>query len=196
MWYRIELNKDGGMRSCVEVSGSLLEGRSVHYVEADSKESAIAILASAWVKRKEKLVSNMKARKAAHAAAGLCGLCSRPQVPGLLLCQKHRDERKTARTDADYSPKRKQRKPKITIEEQALAMARTKERERLRNRTCSSLYVRRKILIAVQNTYLANPETFAAWLDAEIAEAHAAVREARDLANALSRAYASSQAAE
>jgi hypothetical protein len=49
MWYRIELHSDGSVASCEEAASSLADGRSVHFVEADTKEDAIAILlSSAW----------------------------------------------------------------------------------------------------------------------------------------------------
>lgn len=75
MWYRIELNKDRSVRSCVEVSGSIKEGRSIHYIEADSKESAIAILARAYEKRLARSREHVRVRTAASAAKSLCVQC-------------------------------------------------------------------------------------------------------------------------
>lgn len=78
MWFRIELNKDHSVRSCVEVSGSLYEGRSVHYVEAATKELAIALLARDYERQLVKKRAIGKRRTRRLMSAGLCLKCELP----------------------------------------------------------------------------------------------------------------------
>lgn len=84
MWFRIELNKDRSVKSCVEVESSLKDGRSVHYIEADSKAEALRILAA----RYDSYLAREKARhlslRLSRSRQGMCIDCGRePQIrPG------------------------------------------------------------------------------------------------------------------
>jgi hypothetical protein len=95
MWFRIELNKDRSVRTCVEVEGSIAtRGGSVHYVEADTKEQAIRLLAARYDRRAELVNANKRKRKAAYATAGLCRECGAARAPGKSRCAKHLELRR------------------------------------------------------------------------------------------------------
>jgi hypothetical protein len=79
MWYKIVLNKDGSIASCEEAAQSLDQGRSVIFVEAESRRAAML---AAKVRR--------NARKMAYdhklTALGLCRDCRKPARAGKLRC--------------------------------------------------------------------------------------------------------------
>lgn len=80
MWYRIELAKDGAVRSCIEVEGSFADKGKVYFIEAESKADAIKIAAGKY--RAYRIAVNAKSN--AHAkslvARGLCYKCGRNPV--------------------------------------------------------------------------------------------------------------------
>lgn len=94
MWFRIETNKDGSVKSCVEVELSLSDGRRVAYVEADSKEEALQVFARRWVIRMEKSRSRGRARRRRYIAAGLCCYCGKEPARGGSGCSECRERRK------------------------------------------------------------------------------------------------------
>lgn len=87
MWFRIELNKDNSIASCEATSGSRNEGRAVHYVEAESKGSAIALLLSRYASNNEARRKAARTRADALRAEGLCRRCGRNKCSlGLTTC--------------------------------------------------------------------------------------------------------------
>lgn len=79
MWYRIELNKDGSVHSCVEAAPSLEQGRLVVFVEAATK--ALALEASVVRRRQRKVQYDVKLKN-----LGLCVNCRRPASHGKTRC--------------------------------------------------------------------------------------------------------------
>lgn len=76
MWYRIELNKDRSVKTCVEVEGSFKNSGTVHYVEAESKTAAIKWLAEAYVRtlaRKKKARDLLRTGRTARNECPQCG---------------------------------------------------------------------------------------------------------------------------
>lgn len=88
MWFRVEIRKDGGIASCEQVSGSIGEqGSSVFYVEAESKEAAIALSAERWRERKRAREQALKElREKADRITGLCA-CGNPLEPFRAKCR-------------------------------------------------------------------------------------------------------------
>lgn len=84
MWFRVELNKDGSVASCTEAGPSFPEkgGGRIYYIEADTKESA---LATGLRRYKEYLESQRVAaseRRKKLREHGLCRDCRNPLDPG------------------------------------------------------------------------------------------------------------------
>lgn len=180
MWYRIELNKDRSVRTCVEVSGSLNEGRSIHYIEADSKASAIALLAARWQKQMSRqrvyadnrnkeldskgLCRRCKKRKGSTGTESLCRVCADAQNTRLALVKKGviKPRWRRARTDAERA--------KLAAASAAKDRA-TKAIKRLKNPGAEHALAERrrytKILEAFESM---TPSRFRGWLVAKIAE--------------------------
>ncbi len=89
MWFRIEMNKDGSVLKAEHVEAKLTGGgRFVVYVDAETKESAIASAVSRYQRYLEKQRTDKKARVDARKNSGRCVDCGRPGVLGRVRCQR------------------------------------------------------------------------------------------------------------
>jgi|1185.fasta_scaffold216915_2 hypothetical protein len=83
MWFRIELNKDGGISSCVQTEASQSDaGKKVYYIEADSAAeaaSAAVVRYRDYLKRQSESVNS---RRAERRSAGQCPRCGVPVTEG------------------------------------------------------------------------------------------------------------------
>ncbi len=87
MWFKVVLNKDGSVASCVEAAQSIDQGRTILFVEANNKEDA---LRAAKVRRSiYKLEYDRKL-----TSLGLCRDCRRPAVDGQTRCARCRDKKR------------------------------------------------------------------------------------------------------
>jgi hypothetical protein len=168
MWFRIELHKDGSVASCTEVEGSFSgSGKSVHYVEADTKAAAIQILADKYKKRR----AAEKTRRQDKRAAGICVNCpaSTDGGPLCVACRlKHRAAnrdlyRRKCKGENVVAPTRY-----TTDEQRALRAQLDAERARIRardhaRRTGETGYSRtlRRVLSHFDSM---SPKAFRAWL--------------------------------
>lgn len=76
MWFKVVLDKDGGVRSCDEVSDSFTESGSVVFVEADSKADAIAQAKERFRLRHRRAERH---RREERLERGLCSKCGRTE---------------------------------------------------------------------------------------------------------------------
>jgi hypothetical protein len=98
MWFRIELNKDRSVRSCVEVETSFKNGRSVYYIEADSKEKALQVLVRKYQERIDRSRAYANKRYADFKAMGICpGGCNEPAPEGRVFCRRCQDDAEVKR---------------------------------------------------------------------------------------------------
>lgn len=179
MWYRIELNKDQSVRSCEEVSCSLSgSGRTIHYVEADSKEMAIAVLVSTHLRR----VKRSRDRHLDRVARGLCTCCEAPRVTNR-FCRAHADaENARQRAVRNGTVKAKpigRNNLRSEVEIAVLESARRLRDSQMKNERLARSGLRSKhqferlvheakMLSAVLSAYDSDPASFRAWLMREI----------------------------
>ena len=76
-WWRVELGKDGAIKSCDEVEQTSKQGRHVRFVEAPTKADACSF-AKRWVENHKKVEHERNLRRAKEAKEK--GLCSRCRV--------------------------------------------------------------------------------------------------------------------
>lgn len=177
MWYRIELNKDGSIRSCAEVEACATEGRNVRYVEADSRKDAL-VLVAAWWRRAETMRRNNQARITDCKKRGICVHCRSRPAEGDWRCGVCRQAQ---RDSADRSRRRARGEdiPRLvshakTDEARAASVLRDREtrarrlvRQYSRDwRMGGNLAIR--TLSRVLASYDSNPDGFRAWLVSEI----------------------------
>lgn len=178
MWYRIELNKDRSVRSCVEVSGSLNEGRSIHYIEADSKESAIAILAKKYEVRRKDMYTAKAKWLAKTRESGSCVVCAAPRGEDGTdtYCRKCLARKKgRRRAVAAGAPRLTTRND--TAEKKAIALAaradQAREYSKQQAKKCPNyggVSLTRKVYRAALRAFDQNPSYFREWLVAQIQE--------------------------
>jgi hypothetical protein len=173
MWYRIELNKDGSVKSCAEVEACIVEGKHIRYVEADSRASAVGLVQAWWRQR-----AAVAERTRNYRQKGLCD-CSRPVERGRKSCEACRSRRREsqkrcrARQNGEIIPLRSS-KPAATDAERALAVkrirdnARSRSRERRRDMSDVSRSRLRALTEVLRQFDRATPRAFRAWLVAEI----------------------------
>lgn len=178
MWFRIEVEKDGAIKSCVEVSGSFVDKRHVFYIEAESKGKALSLVAR-FLATRENDAKKQKQRRDRKAKAGLCqwGGCDSPglaqekinwvlgnaQTGSEAYCLTHKTVKQAAARArrAGELPKREVRTPL--------------ERALLRKQTQGSEYDRKhgtlpeRLLRKCLALFDENPETLRPWLVSEIA---------------------------
>ncbi len=83
MWFRIEQNKDGSIATCTAVETSCGSRGAVHYIEADTAESACKILLARYAKHAE----NERKTRESRLAVGACYSCGSAEVmPGDKRC--------------------------------------------------------------------------------------------------------------
>lgn len=85
MWFRIELNKDGSVLKAEHVEARLPgAGRFVVYVDAETKELAMASAVGRYQRYLEKQRADMRARREVRKAQGRCRDCGKPGTTGYL----------------------------------------------------------------------------------------------------------------
>lgn len=188
MWFRVEVHKDGSVKSCDQVDGSLKNGLHVVYVEADSSEEA-AVKAKSYVENIRARWLRAGEKRKARIAAGLCRLCGVPAPEGS-LCSKHQRKQRAAdqrRRDGTAVPR-----PKLTDMDRVA-------RDRAHNAVHKKTRAERQRLYALQDAlraYTENPDGFIEWLNREIREAALAVENRRNKFLAQVSEWAAAQAAE
>lgn len=175
MWYRIELNKDRSVKTCVEVESSYKDGRSVHFIEADSREAAIAKLATQWSMINSKSKMRMRERTAARLANGLCARCREKSLPGKRLCEFHRLEQLRYKK-ASVTGESKKRKILKTDEDIAAFMLQRREklnkaaRARVRTSCTAATTIIKRYTEVLEAFDTMPPHRFRGWLTAKIQE--------------------------
>lgn len=175
MWFRVEQNKDGSVASAEYVEASSKNSRYVTYVEADSKESAIALVVNKYQRQLERLRTNAIQRYRSRLAAGLCreSGCDSPPVDGQTRCKKHRAKGR----EVDRARGRLRGKPRPPIEERALRAAHlAKERNQREQASSLATFGMSRTLLSMQRKYFRealaaydeNPRGIRAWLVAKL----------------------------
>lgn len=179
MWFKVTINKDGSVASCEQTDASYESGKTVRYVEADSREQALGIVAQ-WQRELENARTKNQKYHREIRARGICSGCrKRPAEKDRASCElclaKHR---KYAR---DYYHGR--RTPGLPPQEERVARykaARDAKMQKMAQREGGSYQyaravVRRDLLAEVLEKFDSMPATaFRAWLAAESEAANAA----------------------
>ncbi len=111
MWYRIELNKDNSVSTCVEVEGSRTdEGKSVHFIEASSRQEAISTLLERYNSHKNRNNAKTAKLRASRIAANLCDNCGKNEPIKFQrkcpICREIENRRKANRRAGIFTFKR------------------------------------------------------------------------------------------
>jgi hypothetical protein len=184
MWFRIELHKDGSVSSCVEVEGSFKDSKTVHYVEADSKEDAIGKLKARWELYRERRTAKNERERLRRKNLGLCERYGCPDKNDGIhtLCATHHEyvKQKRKESDARKSAAGFDRLPehirlaKRTDEEKAAIQARRDRAAREHKAKYTAKYgsgrLRRLQVLrkALRQFDSMTPRAFRAWLAQEI----------------------------
>jgi hypothetical protein len=76
MWYRIELNRDGSVGACTEVEATIpVRGGRVYFIEADTKEQALATGLARYNAYLESQRASMRVKREQLKAEGRCRDC-------------------------------------------------------------------------------------------------------------------------
>lgn len=165
MWFRIETHRDGSIASCVQVEGSIKDGRGVHYVEADSKQQAISILVARYDRRREKGKLLKRELRAKRKAAAICCQCQKPTDGLKLLCFSC-NEANNKRSRERGEPATRTDRPAA---EKVAAEQRIREANRLRvGKRNGATWARLAVLRACLKQLESNPRHLKTWLIAEI----------------------------
>lgn len=168
MWFKIVQNKDGSIATCAEVSGSREDGKSVHYIEADSAEAACGILLARYAHVRSAELARRKYRVAQGIC--VCGKAIEANRLGLSLCCECNDkitaQARTRRAAINAGTHVVRPMARTAAEKAALALAaRASEQQRSKTRASYKLRIRRVVL---QNCLEAfdhmTPRNFRAWL--------------------------------
>jgi hypothetical protein len=176
MWFKVTINKDGSVASCENVGAALENGKTVRYVEADSSEAALKIVA-AWQRDREQRHVRERAKYQQMKASGLCLHCLKvPRVPDRVHCaaclEWHRAyarDRYHGRIDTGLRPEAERAK--------AFGEARDRKLKKMRERPGGNYgfaraVTRRELLAEVLKNYdLLPPEEFRVWLSSELSRA-------------------------
>jgi len=163
MWFRIETNKDGSIKSCAEVESSRNDGREIYYIEADSKTDALLIVGQRWRAARDKQMGRNREMRRLRGDNGLCVRCGGEPVPGCKKCAGCLEKRRI-----EYQ-RRGMGRANVRLEgEGAIAAAlRTRERDRRRAKnnpdayTIGKLVELRKALGVFDSS---TPRSFRTWL--------------------------------
>lgn len=97
-WYRVELDANGGVASCRQVSRSETKTATVRYVRAESRKKAIEFALAWHARRKEHQRKSSARLHAERRAAGACIRCGQPlSAESRQFCDKHLAERREYR---------------------------------------------------------------------------------------------------
>lgn len=94
-WWRVELGKDGAIKSCEEVEETSKQGRHVRFVEAETKAEACSS-AIRWVEAfRARRREEERRRLARYKSIGKCVSCGKPADAGTKCsaCAKKQRER-------------------------------------------------------------------------------------------------------
>lgn len=173
MWFRIELNKDRSVRSCVEVETSTTDGRGVYYIEANTKAEAIQALSSRWERRAEYRRAYLQDRARDRLERGLCAGCDNPRKPTSSLCAACTEKKAARLRDLRNGAASTRAKRAESTEEKAAAMLRETERRTAAQRLQPSHRIKYRLL-AFQNCLDAfdsmTPRAFRTWLQERVEE--------------------------
>lgn len=87
MWFRIELDKAGAIRSCEQVAQGFDGSKYIRYVEAETKADACSRTKEWWARRRALDSERSKQTRLRRIASGLCEVgCKRRPRPGHLTC--------------------------------------------------------------------------------------------------------------
>lgn len=178
MWYKVEIDNEGGIKSCVEVEASVAQGRHVRYVEADSRADAIKLVQQ-WYRHAERSRRNTNERMRVAKLTGRCRSCMQPRGEGCTAvycrtCADRRAERARERfagAPAINAPRAK------TDEERAATLSRSRKGSAGGRKRSDLLVgggspkgaVYRKLAEVLAKLDSTTPRAFRAWLVAEIA---------------------------
>jgi len=89
MFWRVELDKEGSIKSCELAEAVAKSGGKVAYIEADSKTNA-CLLAKLWYQSHLKRDRDRQKKvRAAKSASGECRECKAEAEPGKRHCKAH-----------------------------------------------------------------------------------------------------------
>jgi hypothetical protein len=160
MFWRVELDKEGSLKSCDACAERGKNGQRVIYVEAEDKPSACTAAKQWWEKRKNYNAELSRRRSKELASKGLCTSCGQRPLVNKWYCEQCRarsNERHSARRQGAAPPPQR---PASTPEE-----ARERWRESSRNHGGSRGYLLRR---ALKNFDALTPTEFRRWLVNEI----------------------------
>jgi hypothetical protein len=168
MWFRVEINSDGSVKSCDFVEGVNIDTRHVFYVEADTKEGALACAAAKYRARLERHSEYCKDRYKERKAKGLC-VCGAECVPGKTRCgpcadtgnARQRSYHERLRQNGPARNGRLLDKPDVE-----LAARRQDELRYFRNRDRSKAAMMR---LALEKFLVSTPSEYECWLRTTIA---------------------------
>lgn len=172
MWFRITTNRDGSIAECAQVEGSLCyNGKRVHYIEAESKEQAISILAA----RYDRLLEQGKASTLKHRDAlsvDKCLGCPAEARAGGRYCIDCLLKKRERRIALAAGGERLRKAPARTATEKAASyrdkLDRLKKTQKKLGGGSTRNYEKLCFLRSLLRRYDENPKHFRAWLIAEI----------------------------
>lgn len=168
MWYKIELNRDQSIKSCSEVDRSLVNGVTVLYIEASSKEEALRIVRERYDRKLKYDRERKRAKRAACAEEGVCSYCKNELEPdrlGKTRCLACKERLSGNRLGVRWAKTDKDKISRLKVER---AAGRRNDRKRAGN----WLRCRRSVLEEVHaalNTM--TPSAFRFWLNSKLEEA-------------------------
>lgn len=162
MWFRVEVEKDWAIKSCVEVEGSFTDTATVFYVEAESKHSAI-IRIKQYLKSCATEAASKTRRANAYRAAKRCVRCGCPVETGKSECLDCRGKMNARRRKRLAQAKAGVMLPSKSLEEKAAHFFTRRNENTKKSR-------RRVLLKQCLTAFDMNPIGFRAWLLAEIAK--------------------------
>jgi hypothetical protein len=163
VWWRVELDKDGSIKTCDAVEASQKGSTYLRFVEAETKAHACTTVKK-WYETKKRNAAVQSARAyASRKAAGTCLMCTQPKAPGRAMCELHlrvHREAEQRRRNGDTSHARPHVPP-------AIQLAAERERGRVWARAHGGSEGRMMRRCLKQFDAL-GPEAFRAWLVSEI----------------------------
>lgn len=96
-WWRVELDKDGGIKTVTEVEEASKGAKLVCFVQATTRAEACSAAVNWWRNRVAKMRANLNERYSKNISAGVCGVCAGPLAEtSSRVCQKHLQQRRDA----------------------------------------------------------------------------------------------------
>ena len=157
LWWRVELDREGSIKSCEQVEYASTPGRLVRFVQANAKDLACAAAKAWYAKRLAGYKKNSATRRESRKREGKCIRCSRPKQPerlSALLCVRCCQLAAEAEKLRAQSPR-----PLKTAAEQHQIFLESMARSRRKR-----VYANISLVGLLERFDAAGPEAFRAWL--------------------------------